>query len=103
MTEATELMPGVRVARVLFGDRTNEAPVRIVNLGESVVRLVKDQSIGGLHPVQVTEAALDDQVAEERSGSSLIDGLMNEVPEEVPKQAKTALREMLTKFEDAFS
>jgi len=103
MTEATELMPGVRVARVLFGDRTNEAPIRIVNLGERVVRLVKDQSIGGLHPVQVTEPARDDQKEEERSGSSLTDGLMNDIPEEVPEQAKTALRELLTKFEDVFS
>jgi len=55
MTESAQISPGVHIARVLVRDDANMAPVRILNLGDQLAKLHKDQVICNLYPVQVGE------------------------------------------------
>lgn len=51
MTEARKIQPDV--ARVVVGEDASTPQKRVVNLTEETVKLKKDKSLGGLHPVQV--------------------------------------------------
>lgn len=53
MTEAVEIQPGVRVARVVTGEKENLPCIRVINLGDQPAMSCKDQLIGRLHPVDV--------------------------------------------------
>src|SRR6218665_2696470 len=103
MTEAAEVMPGVHVGRVLLGDKGDVAPIRIINLGETAVRLAKGQSMGELHPVRVTEENNRTMGTSLKNESSMIEGLIQDLPDAIPSEAKETLRELLIKYEDVFS
>jgi len=103
MTEAAEVMPGVHVGRVLLGDKGDVAPIRIINLGETAVRLAKGQSMGELHPVRVTEENNRTMGTSLKNESLMVEGLIQDLPDAVPVEAKETLRELLIKYEDVFS
>src|SRR5688572_2751311 len=100
MTEAREIQPGVHLARVVVGDSA-ETQVRVVNLNDGPVRLPKDQPLGGLHPVEVSEVkpGSDDEVDK----ASLSDEMLADLPEEVPPEIRERLQKLLTEFKDIFS
>src|SRR5678815_3347756 len=104
MTEASELSPGVHVARVLLRDQTNMGQVRVINLSEQPVRLCRDQMIGELHPVQVNEEEeIEKSEVENEPENPIADGLMKDLPEVVPPEARESLRRLLVEYKDVFS
>ena len=103
MTDAKEIRPGVHLARVVVGDDAGTTQVRVVNLTEEPVRLVKDQLLGGLHPVEV-ECRETREEGQEPVGEAVpCEMLLADLPEEVMPETREQLRELLTEFSDVFS
>ena len=100
MTEAREIQPGVHLARVVVGNSA-ETQVRVVNLNDGPVRLPKDQSLGGLHPVEVSEVIR--KSVDEADQASPNDEMLANLPEEVPFETRERLSALLTEFKDIFS
>src|ERR1043165_5711082 len=101
MTDAKEIRPGGHLARVVLGDDARTTQVRVVNLTDDPVRLVKDQPLGGLHPVEVECRETRDK---EPVGEAVpCEMLLADLPEEVTPETREQLRKLLTEFSDVFS
>ena len=70
-------------------------------MNDGPIRLPKDQPLGGLHPVEVSEVkpGSDDEVDK----ASLSDEMLADLPEEVPPEIRERLQKLLTEFKDIFS
>lgn len=76
MTEVSEIVPGVHVARVVVNDDHVDAQVRMVNLGKEPATLTRNLLIGELHPVQVADAEQIGKQGQITSNSPVILKLM---------------------------
>src|SRR5678816_3457295 len=103
MTDAKEIRPGVHLARVVVGDDAGMTQVRVVNLTEDPVRLVKDQLLGGLHPVEVEYREAREEGQEPVGEAVPCEMLLADLPEEVTPETREQLRGLLTEFSDVFS
>jgi transposase InsO family protein/predicted aspartyl protease len=103
MTEAKEIQPGVHLARVVIGDRVGTTQVRVVNLSEDPVRLIKDQMLSGLHPVEVEPGKKADKNVGSASEISPCDFLLADLPEEVAPEIRGRLSDLLEEYRDVFS
>lgn len=103
MTETSEVVPGVYVARVLVEDSANAAQVRVINLNEQPAKLCKDQVIGGLHPVQVAEEEEEMNQVEALDEHKVVKDLMAELADDAPMEAKEKLECLLKTYKDVFS
>ena len=100
MTEVREIMPGVHVARVLVNEKASNSLVRVVNLTKEPIRLDKDQLLGGLYPVQIEVSG---ETQESPGEPPFEEALLNELPEDVPHEAKKKLEGLLREYRDVFS
>ena len=100
MTEASELSPGVHVARVLIRDDTNVTQVRVVNVGQQPATLSKDRVLGGLHPVQVVVEEEANEVREAEKDDPVVEELMKDLPTDVPVEAREKLKDLLKNNRD---
>lgn len=92
LTETGEVSPGVRVARVAIADNSNLALVRVLNLKEQPVKLLEGQPIGGLKPVQVTDEEENMQSPEVSIDDLVLERLLEDLPDDVPLEAKGRLK-----------
>lgn len=103
MTETSEVAPGIYAARVVVGDTADMTPIRVMNVSEQPTTLSKNQVIGGLYPVEVTEKATEPDEGRRVNELSVVEGLMADVPNEVPTEARERLEHMLKEYVDVFS
>ena len=90
MTEAREVQSGIHLARVVVGDDADMAQVRIVNLNDDPVLLVKDQVLGELHPVEVESRETRDESQRLTGGVCPDETLLADLPEEVTPEIRSS-------------
>src|SRR6218665_2818930 len=103
MTDTSEVAPGIDAAGVVVVDTADMTPIRVMNVSEQPTTLSKNQVIGGLYPVEVTEKATEPDEGRRVNELSVVEGLMADVPNEVPTEARERLEHMLKEYVDVFS
>jgi len=102
MTEAQEIQPGVHLARVVVDDHA-DSRVRIVNLSENLVRLTKDQMLGGLHPVEVETNKQNDENVGPIDAVTPSEMLLADLPDDTTPEIRERLSEKPVEYGDDFS
>jgi len=103
MVDATELRPGLMVARSILPERLNDVPVRVANLSPEPVQLRAGSVIANLQNVDVHCETGMDEVEAPNDLIELIDGMVDSTHESVQTTDRQTLRDLLMEFSDVIS
>ena len=102
-TKPEQIAPGVLVARILLPHRSLDIPVRVMNVGNSEVKLQSGTVIAGVEPVTTAEPNKREDAEMCERQSVVIENMLNRVHPDVGEEGKEMLRQILTEYKDAFS
>jgi len=111
LLESRQLRPGVHLARTLLPDKHREISVRVVNTTSEPQVLRHDLCVGNLEHVEVckdarTAAVNTSDPAVSVTSSSTVDPvseMLRSLPPELEDEQRTAVADLLYKYDDVFS
>ena len=102
LTESHEIEGGVQVARTLLSDSFDRALVRVMNVKDHPVTIAKGTNIGELAPVDAIDQTSAPARIEPITEEILVD-LLEKIHEDVTKEEKHRLVELLNEYSDILS
>ena len=101
VTNNTDLIGGLRVARVVFPDNVEAVPVLVMNSAREDVTIQKGTVLSDLFVAEVLES--NDKEFDGESDCGHLEGLMDGISLEVNATKKAELKELLKEYKDIFS
>mgnify|MGYP003389980841 FL=1 len=105
ITEAKQLRPGVYLSRTLIPDRSDEVPVRLLNVSDKPIHIRAGSVIAELQPVEEmaqVHQSMGIQL-EDRELKEAIDGIISRADSTVPVDVKRKLTALMTEYGPVFS
>ena len=105
ITKATEIVPGVRLARTLVADKPFDINVEVMNLSSAEVHLPKGLELGQLEEVNMSTIRKIDseEITTNESSVDFVTLALETVEPTMPLEAKVGLQVLLENYADIFS
>ena len=103
ITGAREMRPGIRVSRTIVPDRSEDIPVRVVNLNKGAVTLQAGTLVSDLEPVEVCDTSGDITSPSGEAEDATLRAMVDGVDETVGGEERQRLLSVLNEYQHAFS
>ena len=103
VTETRLLRPGVHVSRTVVPERSEDVPVRVVNLTDDPVPIRAGTVVANLDVAEVCGADELTTPKERRDADPVLQSLVEKVDSSVRREQQDQLTDLLTEFLDTFS
>ena len=102
-TQPRECEPGIHVASSLIPNRSDNIPIRIMNINKDEKKLEKGISLSPTQEVVVIEKITEEDHVRNMKIDVQIEDIINRVVKSVPQEYQVELREMLKRYKDIVS